>query len=122
LVAKRLEWELVSNTYHIHLMRGGSIGDSNEPAPTSYNARVVGLKAPWVFLDLGDDGAVSGRMHLAQLGGKQRLVVDEFGLEVTTAEPDHSGNTPVILQLGQRFACRLRGLDVWSGSLDLAPI
>ena len=122
LVAKRLEWELVSNTYHVHLMRGGAIGDSNEPAPTSYNARVVGLKAPWVFLDLGDDGAVSGRMHLAQLGGKQRLVVDEFGLEVTTAEPDHSGNTPVILQLGQRFACRLRGLDVWSGSLDLAPL
>ncbi|MDA8638937.1 hypothetical protein N9L22_04115 [Candidatus Poseidonia alphae] len=43
-------------------------------------------------------------------------------MEVTTAEPDRSGNTPVILQLGQRFACRLRGLDVWSGSLDLAPI
>ena len=122
LVAKRLEWELVSNAYHVHLMRGGSIGDSDEAAPTSYNARVVGLKTPWVFLDLGDDGAVSGRMHLAQLGGKQRLVVDEFGLEVTTAEPDRSGNTPVILQLGQRFACRLRGLDVWSGSLDLAPL
>ena len=122
LIAKRLEWELVSNAYHVHLMRGGNIGESTEPAPTSYNARVVGLKAPWVFLDLGDDGAISGRMHLSQLGGKQRLVVDEYGLEVTTAEPDQSGNTPVILQLGQRFACRLRGLDVWSGSLDLAPI
>jgi len=121
-IAKQLEWELVSNAYHVHLMRGGNFGESTEPAPTSYNARVVGLKAPWVFLDLGDDGAISGRMHLSQLGGKQRLVVDEYGLEVTTAEPDQSGNTSVILQLGQRFACRLRGLDVWSGSLDLAPI
>jgi hypothetical protein len=26
-----------------------------------------------------------------------------------------------VLRLGQRFPCRLRGLDIWSGSLDLAP-
>ena len=90
--------------------------------PTSYNARVTGLRTPWVFLDLADDGAVSGRMHLGQLGGKQRLVVDDFGLSVTPAEPDHSGEYPTVLRLGQRFPCRLRGLDVWSGSLDLAPI
>ena len=61
-------------------------------------------------------------MHLSQLGGKQKLVVDDFGLEVTPAEPDHTGEHPVVLRLGQRFPCRLRGLDVWSGSLDLAPI
>ena len=120
--AKRLEWELVANTYHVHLLRGGRLGDEEQPMPTSYNARVTGLRSPWVFLDLADDGAVSGRMHLSQLGGKQKLVVDDFGLEVTPAEPDHTGEHPVVLRLGQRFPCRLRGLDVWSGSLDLAPI
>ena len=87
----------------------------------SYNARVTGLREPWIFLDLADDGAVSGRMHLRQLGGKRRLVVDEHGLEVTVAEPDHNGEHPTVLRLGQRFSCRLRGLDLWSGSLDLAP-
>lgn len=120
--AKRMEWELVANTYHVHLLRGGRLGDDDAPMPTSYNARVTGLRTPWVFLDLADDGAVSGRMHLGQLGGKQRLVVDDFGLSVTPAEPDHSGEYPTVLRLGQRFPCRLRGLDVWSGSLDLAPI
>ena len=120
--AKRMEWELVANTYHVHLLRGGRLGDDDAPMPTSYNARVTGLRTPWVFLDLADDGAVSGRMHLGQLGGKQRLVVDDFGLNVTQAEPDHTGEHRVLLHLGQRFPCRLRGLDVWSGSLDLAPI
>ena len=122
LMAKRLEWELVSNAYHVHLLRGGRIGEDGTANITSYNSRVVGLRTPWVFLDLADDGAVSGRMHLAQLGGKRRLVIDDHGLEVTTAEPDEGGDFPILLRLGQRFACRLRGLDIWSGSLDLAPV
>ncbi|MDB3858544.1 ribonuclease R [Candidatus Poseidonia sp.] len=122
MAAKRLEWELVANTYHVHLLRGGRIGEDESPIPTSYNARVTGLRTPWIFLDLADDGAVSGRMHLRQLGGKQRLVVDDFGLTVSHAEPDNSGEYPAILRLGQRFPCRLRGLDVWSGSLDLTPV
>jgi exoribonuclease R len=124
LAAKRMEWELVANAYHVHLLRGGRLGDeapSKEGVATSYNARVTGLRGPWIFLDLADDGAVSGRMHLRQLGGKRRLVVDEHGLEVSVAEPDHNGEHPTILRLGQRFSCRLRGLDLWSGSLDLAP-
>ena len=124
LAAKRMEWELVANAYHVHLLRGGRLGEeapSKEGGATSYNARVTGLRGPWIFLDLADDGAVSGRMHLRQLGGKRRLVVDEHGLEVSVAEPDHNGEHPTILRLGQRFSCRLRGLDLWSGSLDLAP-
>ena len=125
LMAKRMEWELVANAYHVHLLNGGRLGDeepTNEGVATSYNARVTGLRGPWVFLDLADDGAVSGRMHLRQLGGKRRLVVDEHGLEATVAEPDHNGEHPTVLRLGQRFPCRLRGLDVWSGSLDLSPL
>ena len=125
LTAKRMEWELVANAYHVHLLKGGRIGDeepTNEGVATSYNARVTGLRGPWVFLDLADDGAVSGRMHLRQLGGKRRLVVDEHGLEAMAAEPDHNGEHPTVLRLGQRFPCRLRGLDIWSGSLDLAPL
>ena len=42
-------------------------------------------------------------MHLRQLGGKRRLVVDEYGLEVSVAEPDHNGEHPTVLRLGQRF-------------------
>ena len=125
LTAKRMEWELVANAYHVHLLRGGRLGEeepSKEGAATTYNARVTGLRGPWVFLDLADDGAVSGRMHLRQLGGKRRLVVDEYGLEASVAEPDHNGEHPTVLRLGQRFPCRLRGLDIWSGSLDLAPL
>ena len=40
----------------------------------------------------------------------------------TVAEPDHNGEHPTVLRLGQRFPCRLRGLDLWSGSLDLSPV
>ena len=133
LMAKRMEWELVANAHHVHLLRGGRLGDeatTAEPLESergvdpsiTYNARVVGMRGPWVFLDLADDGAVSGRMHLRQLGGKERLVVDEFGLHVVTAEPDRNGEHRTVLTLGQRFRCRLRGLDIWSGSLDLAPL
>jgi exoribonuclease R len=123
LTAKRMEWELVANAYHVHLLHGGRLGEEEaSAASTSYSARVTGLRGPWIFLDLADDGAVSGRMHLRQLGGKIRLVVDEFGLKVEHAEPNHAGEHPVVLRLGQRFPCRLRGLDLWSGSLDLAPL
>ena len=125
LAAKRMEWELVANAYHVHLMNGGRLGEegpADASVATSYNARVTGMRGVWVFLDLADDGAVSGRMHLRQLGGKRRLVVDDHGLEVTVAEPDHNGEHPTVLRLGQRFPCRLRGLDLWSGSLDLSPV
>ncbi len=125
--AKRLEWELVANAYHIHLLRGGAIGeqsseDSVVEGEMRYNARITGLKGVWVFLDLADDGSIHGRMHVQQLGGKQRLLVDEQGLNVVPAEPDHNGEHPPVVRLGQVFPCRLRGLDVWAGSLDLAPL
>ena len=106
--AKRLEWELVASTCNMHLMK------SSEEA--SWNARIVGLRSPWIFLDLTDDGSFQGRMHLAQLGGKERLLIDEHGLKVETQ------NGSVVLELGQRFNCRFRGLDIWSGALDLTPI
>jgi exoribonuclease R len=124
--AKRMEWELVANAYHLHLLRGGKIGGDStiDSAPlehTSWAARITGLRTPWVFLDLADDGAIHGRMHLRQIGGKTQMSVDEFGLSVIPAEPDERGEQAPIVQLGQLFPCRLRGLDVWAGSLDLAP-
>ena len=124
--AKRMEWELVANAYHLHLLRGGTIGgeSSTESTPlehTSWNARITGLRTPWVFLDLADDGAIHGRMHLRQIGGKTQMSVDEHGLAVIPAEPDQRGEQNPVVQLGQIFPCRLRGLDVWAGSLDLAP-
>ncbi len=124
--AKRMEWELVANAYHLHLLRGGKIGgeSSTESTPlehTSWNARITGLRTPWVFLDLADDGAIHGRMHLRQIGGKTQMSVDEYGLAVIPAEPDQRGEQNPVVQLGQIFPCRLRGLDVWAGSLDLAP-
>lgn len=124
--AKRMEWELVANAYHLHLLRGGKIGgeSSTESTPlehTSWNARITGLRTPWVFLDLADDGAIHGRMHLRQIGGKTQMSVDEHGLAVIPAEPDQRGEQNPVVQLGQVFSCRLRGLDVWAGSLDLAP-
>ncbi len=124
--AKRMEWELVANAYHLHLLRGGKIGgeSSTESTPlehTSWKARITGLRTPWVFLDLADDGAIHGRMHLRQIGGKTQMSVDEHGLAVIPAEPDQRGEQNPVVQLGQIFPCRLRGLDVWAGSLDLAP-
>jgi exoribonuclease R len=125
--AKRLEWELVANAYHLHLLRGGGIGDeqlTDVATPLegkSWPARIVGLRTPWIFLDLADDGSVQGRMHLRQISGKIRTVIDEHGLEVVPAEPDERGQQNAIVKLGQKFPCRLRGLDIWSGSLDLAP-
>ncbi|MDA8680805.1 RNB domain-containing ribonuclease, partial [Euryarchaeota archaeon] len=124
--AKRMEWELVANAYHLHLLRGGKIGgeSSTESTPlehTSWPARITGLRTPWIFLDLADDGAIHGRMHLRQIGGKTQMSIDEYGLAVIPAEPDARGEQEPVVQLGQKFPCRLRGLDVWAGSLDLAP-
>ena len=124
--AKRMEWEMVANAYHLHLLRGGTIGgeSTNDSTPlehTSWAARITGLRTPWIFLDLADDGAIHGRMHLRQLGGKTQMSVDDFGLSVIPSEPDQRGEQNPVVQLGQIFPCRLRGLDVWAGSLDLAP-
>ncbi|MED6338241.1 MAG: RNB domain-containing ribonuclease, partial [Candidatus Thermoplasmatota archaeon] len=126
VLAKYIEWELVANAYHIHLLRGGEIDSTSEniyPSviEKSWPARIVGLRTPWVFLDLNDDGAIQGRMHLRQMGSKQRLNIDENGLEVRSAEPDQNGDFRLIAKLGQKYPCRLRGIDIWSGSLDLAP-
>lgn len=125
--AKRLEWELVANAYHLHMLRGGTIGGQSESAnkpleQTSWSARITGLRTPWIFLDLADDGAVHGRMHVAQLGGKTQMSIDEHGLTVIPAEPDARGEQHPVVRLGQVFPCKLRGLDVWAGSLDLAPM
>ena len=106
--AKKLEWELVASVCNMHL--------ANSEESSTWKARVVGLRSPWIYLDLEDDGSFEGRMHLSQLGGKERLMVDLFGLKVERED----GST--VLELGQRFECRLRGLDIWSGTLDLAPI
>lgn len=126
LMAKYLEWELVANVYHIHLLRGGEIGtktseDSTAIENKSWPARIVGLRTPWVFLDLQDDGAIQGRMHLRQLGRKRQLSVDEHGLKVVQSESDNLENQKPVIELGQHYPCRLRGIDIWSGSLDLAP-
>jgi len=126
VLAKYIEWELVANAYHIHLLRGGEIDSTSEniyPSviEKSWTARIVGLRTPWVFLDLNDDGAIQGRMHLRQMGSKQRLNIDENGLEVRSAEPDQNGDFRLVAKLGQKYPCRLRGIDIWSGSLDLAP-
>jgi len=126
LIAKYIEWELVANVYHIHLLRGGEIGtqtndDSNPIDEKSWPARIVDLRTPWIFLDLYDDGAIQGRMHLRQLGRKRQLSVDEHGLKVILSECDDPDNEKPIVRLGQHYPCRLHGIDIWSGSLDLTP-
>ena len=87
----------------------------------SWPARIVSLRTPWVYLDLNDDGAIQGRMHLRQMDSKQRLNIDENGLEVSSAEPGRDGEHRVVARLGEKYPCRLRGIDIWGGSLDLAP-
>ena len=126
VIAKYIEWELVANAYHIHILRGGEIDAiSQNTYPSiiekSWPARIVGLRTPWVFLDLNDDGAIQGRMHLRQMSPKHRLNIDENGLEVTSAEPGRDGDFRVMAKLGDKYPCRLRGIDIWGGSLDLAP-
>jgi len=49
------------------------------------------------------------------------LVVDDYGLEVAKSEPEHDGSFKVLAKLGEKYPCKLRGIDIWSGSLDLAP-
>ena len=111
-MAQLLEWELVAMTLNCHLMNGEE---------QNWNARIVGLRTPWVFLDLNDDGSMHGRMHLKQLSSKKNLFIDEFGLCLMEELRDGRGDS-VLLELGQLFPCRIRGLDLWSGRLDLAPV
>jgi len=122
--AKKIEWELVANAFHLHLLRGGtldSIKDSEEALELKqWPARVVGLRNPWISLDLLDDGAIRGKLHISQLGDGRQLSTDEFGLNLIDENVKKS--VDIILSLGQKFPCRLRGLDIWSGELDLAPI
>mgnify|MGYP005728725073 FL=1 len=111
-MAQVLEWELVAMALNVHLMQSEQ---------QQWNARVVGLRTPWVFLDLNDDGSMHGRMHLKQLSAKKNLFIDEYGLSLR--EEGRDGNSDsALLELGQLFPCRIRGLDLWSGRLDLAPV
>ncbi len=111
-MAQLLEWELVAMTLNYHLMSSES---------QNWNARVIGLRTPWIFLDLNDDGSMHGRMHLKQLSSKKNLYVDDYGLSLLEEARDGQ-NESVLLELGQLFPCRIRGLDLWSGRLDLAPL
>ena len=111
-MAQLLEWELVAMTLNCHLMQSEQ---------QQWNARVVGLRTPWIFLDLNDDGSMHGRMHLKQLSAKKNLYVDDYGLSLIEESRDGQSES-VLLELGQLFPCRIRGLDLWSGRLDLAPI
>ena len=123
-IAKSIEWELTANIFHLHLLRGGTL-DSNENIELNekvWPARVVGLRMPWIFLDLLDDGSIQGRLHVNQLGDGRQLNVDDYGLKLVDESSENSEHDSVILELGQRFPCRIRGLDLWSGRLDLSPI
>ncbi len=123
-IAKSIEWELTANIFHLHLLRGGSL-DSNEKIELNekvWPARVVGLRMPWIFLDLLDDGVLQGRLHVNQLGDGRQLNVDDYGLKLIDESSENSEDDKVVLELGQRFPCRIRGLDLWSGRLDLTPI
>ena len=51
----------------------------------------------------------------------KNLFIDEFGLCLMEELRDGMGES-VLLELGQLFPCRIRGLDLWSGRLDLAPV
>ena len=123
-IAKSIEWELTANIFHLHLLRGGTL-DSNENIELNekvWPARVVGLRMPWIFLDLLDDGTIQGRLHVNQLGDGRQLNVDDYGLRLIDESSENSEHDSIILELGQRFPCRIRGLDLWSGRLDLSPI
>ena len=121
--AKSIEWELVANAFHLHLLRGGTIGsveNSQEKLELKqWPARVVGLRNPWIFLDLLDDGAIRGKLHVSQLGDGRQLSTDEFGLHLINESREESDD--IILSLGQKFPCRLRGLDLWSCLLYTSP-
>tara|TARA_B100000683_G_scaffold102907_3_gene101567 strand:+ start:1697 stop:3727 length:2031 start_codon:yes stop_codon:yes gene_type:complete len=106
--AKRLEWEAVDQAFALHL---------TTTETTAWPARVVSLRTPFVHLDLNDDGALHGRLHLSALSKKSRLHIDDHGLVVESE--DHP---EPLLRLGERYPCRLRGLDLWTGKLDLAPV
>ena len=106
--AKRLEWEAVDQAFALHL---------TTTETTAWPARVVALRTPFVHLDLNDDGALHGRLHLSALSKKSRLHIDDHGLVVESEE-----HPEPLLRLGERYPCRLRGLDLWTGKLDLAPV
>lgn len=105
--AKRLEWEAVDQAFALHL----TMTDSE-----TWPARVVALRTPFVHLDLNDDGALHGRLHLNALSKQNRLHIDDHGLVVESEDEREP-----LLRLGARYPCRLRGLDLWTGKLDLAP-
>ena len=86
-MAQLLEWELVAMTLNCHLMNREE---------QNWNARIVGLRTPWVFLDLNDDGSMHGRMHLKQLSSKKNLFIDEFGLCLMEELRDGRGESVLL--------------------------
>ena len=52
---------------------------------------------------------------------QENLYVDDYGLSLLEEARDGQSES-VLLELGQLFPCRIRGLDLWSGRLDLAPL
>ena len=129
--AEHLERELVAQAFSLHLWQEDEVRERGRWA------RVVGLRSPFITLDLNDDGALLSRVRLEQVGRRVRLFVDEHGAHVRVAEgerleagalaglsawseEDLAGGGRVVLRLGQRVAVRIREVDVWSGELDVA--
>ena len=120
-VAQRLEWGLVANAFHLKLLHGGTLFEHSTPysLESTWKTRIVGMNTPWIFLDLGDEGYISSRLHFKQYNQKTQLVTDEFNLKLLTAEPNERGEHKEFLNVGHVVSCKIRGVDVWSGELDV---
>lgn len=119
--AQSLEWDLVANAFALKLLEGGELFEHTTPygLDSKWKARVVGVRTPWIFLDLGDEGYISGRVHFKQYQPKVQLVTDEFNLKVLSAETEQSIEQKEWLSVGQLVICAIQGVDIWSGELDV---
>jgi len=119
--AQKLEWGLVANAFGLKLLEGGELFEHSTPytLESKWSARVVGLRTPWIFLDLADEGYISGRVHFRQFKPNEQLVTDEFDLKVLSAEAEDTLEPKEWLRVGQLVSCRIHGVDVWSGELDV---
>lgn len=128
--AQVLEWELVAQAYGLRLLA------VPEELSKGRRARVIGLRGAHVMLDLDDDGSLVSRVHVRSISPRVRLVVDDTGTMLRVAggeRPDGATSKElarwaseqgadggqVVLRLGQRVPVRVRGVDVWSGELDV---
>ncbi|MDA0716300.1 MAG: RNB domain-containing ribonuclease [archaeon] len=119
--AQSLEWGLVANAFGLKLLEGGQLFEHTTPyaLDSKWKARVVGLRTPWIFLDLGDEGYISGRVHFKQFQPKVQLVTDEYNLKVLSAETEETVEQQEWLRVGQLVSCVIQGVDIWSGELDV---